>query len=101
MAIDVGALRGLMGHSRIDTTQLYTDEIDGFHDKSIVAGTAGDLHHRQRTREKAERNAGNERTLLHDSDLRGELVTRGRQRAAMFRWDTTAQRTLEVLRRAV
>jgi hypothetical protein len=25
---DVGALRGLMGHSRIDTTQLYTDEIE-------------------------------------------------------------------------
>jgi hypothetical protein len=25
---DVGALRGLMGHSRIDTTQLYADEIE-------------------------------------------------------------------------
>jgi integrase len=25
---DVGALKGLMGHSRIDTTQLYTDEIE-------------------------------------------------------------------------
>ena len=25
---DVGALRGLMGHSRIDTTQLYTGEIE-------------------------------------------------------------------------
>jgi hypothetical protein len=24
----VGALRGLMGHSRIDTTRLYTDEIE-------------------------------------------------------------------------
>jgi hypothetical protein len=25
---DVGALKSLMGHSRIDTTQLYTDEIE-------------------------------------------------------------------------
>jgi glycosyltransferase involved in cell wall biosynthesis len=39
--------------------------------------------------------------LLRDSDLRRELVARGLQRAAMFRWDATAERTLEVLRRAV
>ena len=39
--------------------------------------------------------------LLQDSDLRRDLVARGLQRAAMFRWDATAERTLEVLRRAV
>ena len=39
--------------------------------------------------------------LLLDSDLRRDLVARGLRRAAMFRWDDTAERTLEVLRRAV
>ncbi|HEY8850042.1 MAG TPA: glycosyltransferase family 1 protein [Thermoanaerobaculia bacterium] len=39
--------------------------------------------------------------LLLDSDLRRDLVARGLRRAAMFRWDATAERTLEVLRRAV
>jgi glycosyltransferase involved in cell wall biosynthesis len=39
--------------------------------------------------------------LLHDGQLRKELIARGRARAAQFRWDTTAEQTLEVLRRVV
>jgi glycosyltransferase involved in cell wall biosynthesis len=39
--------------------------------------------------------------LLRDSDLRRDLIARGLQRAALFRWDVAAERTLEVLRRAV
>jgi glycosyltransferase involved in cell wall biosynthesis len=37
--------------------------------------------------------------LLNDRALREELIARGRKRAAEFRWDVTAERTLEVLRR--
>ncbi|PYQ35247.1 MAG: hypothetical protein DMF57_03785 [Acidobacteria bacterium] len=39
--------------------------------------------------------------VLGEPDLRRDLIARGRQRAAMFRWDVAAERTLEVLRRAV
>ena len=39
--------------------------------------------------------------VLGEPDLRRDLIARGRQRAARFRWDVAAERTLEVLRRAV
>jgi len=39
--------------------------------------------------------------VLSEPDLRRDLIARGRQRAAMFRWDVAAERTLEVLRRAI
>jgi glycosyltransferase involved in cell wall biosynthesis len=39
--------------------------------------------------------------VLSEPDLRRDLIARGRQRAATFRWDVAAERTLEVLRRAV
>jgi glycosyltransferase involved in cell wall biosynthesis len=39
--------------------------------------------------------------LLNDPALRAELIDRGHERAAQFRWDLTAERTLEVLRRVV
>jgi glycosyltransferase involved in cell wall biosynthesis len=38
--------------------------------------------------------------LLGDQVLRGELIERGRRRAAEFRWDAAAEKTLEVFRRA-
>ena len=37
--------------------------------------------------------------LLNDRQLRQELVARGRNRAAAFQWEETAERTVEVLRR--
>ena len=37
--------------------------------------------------------------LVKDDVLRADLVQRGKRRAAEFRWDVTAERTLEVLRR--
>jgi glycosyltransferase involved in cell wall biosynthesis len=37
--------------------------------------------------------------LLNDRALRADLVARGKKRVAEFRWDVTAERTLEVLRR--
>ncbi len=37
--------------------------------------------------------------VLHDRVLREDLVMRGKKRAAEFRWDIAAERTLEVLRR--
>ncbi len=39
--------------------------------------------------------------LLHDAALRRELIDRGRKRAAEFRWETAAEKTLEVFRRVV
>jgi glycosyltransferase involved in cell wall biosynthesis len=39
--------------------------------------------------------------VLSEPDLRRDLIARGQQRAAMFRWDVAAERTLEVLRRAI
>ncbi len=39
--------------------------------------------------------------LLDDADLRADLVTRGRARAAEFSWERTLRETLEVLRQAV
>jgi glycosyltransferase involved in cell wall biosynthesis len=39
------------------------------------------------------------RTLLADRALRETMVTRGRERAAQFRWDRAADETLEVLKR--
>lgn len=39
--------------------------------------------------------------LLRDSALRESLIARGRERAAQFRWEDAADRTLEVLRRVV
>lgn len=39
--------------------------------------------------------------LAHDDALRRELIERGRKRAAEFRWERTAEQTLEVLRRVV
>ena len=38
--------------------------------------------------------------LLDDSALRRDLSERGRARAALFRWDSAAQKTLDVLRKA-
>lgn len=38
--------------------------------------------------------------LTSDESLRAELAARGRARAAEFRWDVAAQKTLDVLRRA-
>ena len=38
--------------------------------------------------------------LLNDPSLRRDLSTRGRARAAQFRWDLAAQKTLAVLRKA-
>ena len=38
--------------------------------------------------------------VLSDETLRQEMIERGRARAAEFRWDRTAERTLEVFRRA-
>jgi glycosyltransferase involved in cell wall biosynthesis len=39
------------------------------------------------------------RRVLSDSALRDELATRGRARAAEFRWDVAGEKTLDVLRR--
>jgi glycosyltransferase involved in cell wall biosynthesis len=39
--------------------------------------------------------------LLQDSELRGELATRSRQRAALFSWEACADTTLEHYRRAL
>ena len=38
------------------------------------------------------------RRVLNDRTLREDLATRGRKRAAEFRWDVAGARTLEVLR---
>ena len=38
--------------------------------------------------------------LAHDSDLRACLVERGREQAARFTWEATAERTLAVFREA-
>ncbi len=38
--------------------------------------------------------------LLHDAPLRRDLAARGPQRAAEFRWDEAAEKTLAVLRKA-
>jgi integrase/recombinase XerD len=43
---DVGALRGLMGHSRIDTTQLYADEIE-LDELAAALGRAAAQRHTQ------------------------------------------------------
>ena len=40
------------------------------------------------------------RRLLGDAALRDELASRGRARAAEFRWDVAGEKTLDVLRRA-
>jgi glycosyltransferase involved in cell wall biosynthesis len=40
------------------------------------------------------------RRILHDETLRRDLIARGRERAAQFRWDVAAERTLEALKRA-
>ena len=40
------------------------------------------------------------RRVLSDSALRDELGSRGRARAAEFRWDVAGEKTLDVLRRA-
>jgi len=40
------------------------------------------------------------RRVLTDPALRADLATRGRARAAEFRWDVAAEKTLDVLRRA-
>ncbi len=37
--------------------------------------------------------------LLNDRSLRGRLIARGKARAAEFRWEETATRTVEVMRR--
>jgi len=37
--------------------------------------------------------------VLENHDLRHALVSRGRERVAQFKWETTAQRTFEVLQR--
>jgi glycosyltransferase involved in cell wall biosynthesis len=37
--------------------------------------------------------------ILDDRALREALIARGRERAAQFRWETTAERTVEVLQR--
>ncbi len=37
--------------------------------------------------------------LLNDGRLRDQLIARGKQRASEFRWEVTAEKTLEVLRR--
>lgn len=42
--------------------------------------------------------AGQLRRLLRDEALREELIGRGRARAAAFRWDRTAERTVQLLR---
>jgi len=41
------------------------------------------------------------RRLLADPDLRREIASRGRERAASFRWDVTADRTWDLYRRLV
>jgi glycosyltransferase involved in cell wall biosynthesis len=40
------------------------------------------------------------RRVLSDASLREHLIARGRARAAQFRWDVAAEKTLDVLRRA-
>jgi len=40
------------------------------------------------------------RGVLRDEALRREMIARGRERAAQFRWDVAAEKTLEVLRAA-
>jgi glycosyltransferase involved in cell wall biosynthesis len=45
--------------------------------------------------------AGGIRRLLEEDSLRGDLVGRGRRRAAEMTWDAAARRTLEVYREAV
>ncbi|HSP34335.1 MAG TPA: glycosyltransferase family 1 protein [Thermoanaerobaculia bacterium] len=40
------------------------------------------------------------RRVLRDDTLRRDLVARGRERAAQFRWDAAAEKTLKVLRDA-
>ena len=41
------------------------------------------------------------RRVLRDETLRRDLVQRGRQRIAQFRWDRAAEETLKVLRSVV
>jgi integrase len=55
---DVGALKGLMGHSRIDTTQLYTDEIEltSSQPRSTVLPLA-DTHKRRQIRRRLRQNS--------------------------------------------
>ncbi|HEY0144124.1 MAG TPA: glycosyltransferase family 1 protein [Thermoanaerobaculia bacterium] len=43
---------------------------------------------------------GHLRRVTSDATLREQLIARGRARAAEFRWDVAAEKTLEVLRRA-
>jgi glycosyltransferase involved in cell wall biosynthesis len=38
--------------------------------------------------------------VLENHELRHALIVRGRERVAQFRWETTAERTVEVLQRA-
>jgi glycosyltransferase involved in cell wall biosynthesis len=38
--------------------------------------------------------------VLNDRELRDQLIARGREQAAKFRWDVAAKKTLEVLRQA-
>ena len=45
--------------------------------------------------------AGALRRVTGDEALRRELIARGRQRAAQFRWDVTAEKTLAVIRSVV
>jgi len=49
----------------------------------------------------AEGLAGELRGLLADADRRREVASRGRQRAAEFRWEVTADRTWDLYRRLV
>jgi glycosyltransferase involved in cell wall biosynthesis len=41
------------------------------------------------------------RRVLQDESLRRELIARGKERAAQFRWSTAAAKTLEIMRRVV
>jgi glycosyltransferase involved in cell wall biosynthesis len=41
------------------------------------------------------------RRVLNDEELRRDLIAKGRERAAHFRWDRAADETLEVFRRVV
>jgi site-specific recombinase XerC len=58
---DVGALKGLMGHSRIDTTQLYTDEIE-LDELAAALDRAAGLRHAQASPELT--------TLAEENDRR-------------------------------
>jgi glycosyltransferase involved in cell wall biosynthesis len=41
------------------------------------------------------------RRVLRDDTLRNDLIARGRERAAQFRWDRTAEETMRVIRGVV